>query len=90
MMQELMQTDLESLIRSYPAGIQLILKYDEVEAMYYLYYALNNDDSFKQRQIFTQRKKPKTFKDISRAIEWGRSLGFASVNFTHEWTRQNV
>lgn len=91
LMQELMQKDLESLIKSYPAGIQLILRFDDSTGDYLLFFALNNADgssSGNVQQIFTQRKKPKTFKDISRALEWGRTQGFASVTFEHSWKRQ--
>lgn len=71
------QDDIEVLL---DAGFKcdLILDFD-METNAYLIYIKNKTVI---RQVYSQRKKPRLFKDIKRAIDWGKKLGFKTVSTT--------
>lgn len=79
----LMQKDLESLIAQHPK-VELVLRFDRESQMYWVYLRVDEEESPVQ-QLYTQRKDPKTFKDISRALAWGELQGFSSVIFKQQW-----
>ena len=77
-----MQKDLQALFRAFPQGIQLVLRLDD--GLYHVFIKEQGRLSELHR-LYTQRKDPKTFTDISRALSWGERQGFSSVLFYHEW-----
>ena len=58
----------------------LILDFDLEKNAYLIYVKYQNKKIV--RQVYSQRKKPRSFKDIKRAIDWGKQLGFKTVSTT--------
>lgn len=77
-----MQKDLETLFKNYPQGVQLVLRFED--DLYHVFIKVQGRLGEPNR-LHTQRKDPKTFTDIGRALSWGERQGFSSVLFYHEW-----
>jgi hypothetical protein len=84
----LVQKDLQSLLQGHPAGVRLVLKFDQTENLYNVFFGMLNVDGEQDgeaQRLYTQRKAPKTFTDLNRAVRWGREQGFTDVIFHHRW-----
>lgn len=64
------------------AGIELemILDYQAVGTGYFHIYVRHNNGEV-VRQVYTQRNIPRKFRDLHRALDWGKSLGFKRIEF---------
>ncbi|WP_287962422.1 hypothetical protein [Alcanivorax sp.] len=65
------------------SDLELILNHEIDEkggSLYELYVTYHNGK--KIRQIYSQRGNPRSFKDVHRAIDWGKSFGFNSVHLS--------
>ena len=81
-MKVVMQKDLKSLIEANPNGVEMILTFSD--GLYHVFFKAQGEEGKPQR-LYTQRKDPKTFIAISRALLWGEVQGFKSVTFFHQW-----
>lgn len=75
---------LDELIRFSGYDVNMILQYDSEEEGGYLIYAKYHNGQV-TRQVYTQRNTPRNFKDIQRAIDWGKRIGFKSVTLVIEY-----
>ncbi|MES2663947.1 MAG: hypothetical protein V4629_11670 [Pseudomonadota bacterium] len=60
--------------------IDLILKFSSLECTFFTYAKFVNKPVV--RQILTQRHDPRNFKNIHRAMNWAKNIGFKSVHMT--------
>ena len=81
------QKDLELLIDVSPKGIELVLEYEIKDESYLVSIRILESRDSEKIPMHTQRGSRKTFKDISRALSWGESQGFASVCFYRKWKK---
>jgi hypothetical protein len=71
---------LDELIRYSGYDVHMIMQYvldDENKGMFLIYAKYHNSQI--TRQVYTQRNKPRSFRDAQRAIEWGKRIGFKSA-----------
>ena len=80
----LMQKDLEALIAQHDS-VELVLKYEQKHRMYEVFVLVLDDKDAEEQRLYTQRKDPKTFRDLHRALHWGERQGFSSVIFQQQW-----
>lgn len=69
---------LDELIKLPSLNIQLILQPDTEDDGKVIYYLFAQYGGKTIRQIFNQRKQPRKFKDIQRALDWGKRVGFGA------------
>lgn len=74
---------LDELIRFSGYKVDMILQYSP-EDQAYLIFAKYHQNQL-TRQVFTQRNTPRKFKDIGRAIIWGKRIGFSSVSLVMDY-----
>ena len=65
------------------AGFPVDLHLDYEGGFYYIYV----EYSGRKRQLFTQRDKPRRFKAILRALDWGKRLGLRSASMYLEYSK---
>ena len=73
------QEEIENLLGA-GFNFDLILDFDLDKNAYLIYVKYHNKKII--RQVYSQRKRPRAFKDIKRAIDWGKKLGFKTVSTT--------
>ncbi|HHF0534541.1 TPA: hypothetical protein ACPHXL_003502 [Vibrio alginolyticus] len=78
---------LDELIRYSGYDVHMILQYvrDEDDKGIFLIYAKYHNGQV-TRQVYTQRNTPRNFKDVQRAIDWGKRIGFKSVTLTIDYS----
>lgn len=69
---------LDELIKLPSLNIQLIVQPDTDDDGKLVYYLFAQYGGKIIRQICGQRKQPRKFKDIQRALAWGKRVGFGS------------
>lgn len=71
---------LDELISISGYSVDMILQFvpDEGRGYFHIFAKYQNGQIV--RQIYTQRKEPRRFKDIDRALRWGKTIGFKSVS----------
>jgi len=59
--------------------VDLLLEYrlDDLEGGYYYVFVSYLNGKMK-RQVYSHRNKPRRFKDVGRAIDWGKKSGLVS------------
>lgn len=77
------QEDIEILLGA-GFNFDLILDFDLEINAYLIYVKYHNKTVI--RQVYSQRKKPRAFKDIKRAIDWGKKIGFKTVSTTIKYS----
>ena len=82
-----LQKDLDLLLDVSPKGVQLVLDYDPSSESYLVSIVILGSKNDDQIPMLTQRGLRKSFKDWSRAISWGESMGFTSVFFYRQWKK---
>lgn len=75
---------LDELIRFSGYTVDMMLQYVPEDNGGYLIYAKYQHGQV-VRQVYTQRNTPRRFKDLQRAIDWGKRIGFRSVALTIEY-----
>src|SRR5690606_41621884 len=75
---------LDELIRFSNYTVDMILQYVPEDRGYFLIYVKYHQNQI-VRQVYTQRNAPRKFKDLQRAINWGKRMGFRSVSLTIEY-----
>lgn len=78
--QPLDKNALDELIKFSGYSVDMILKYEtspENGGAFYIYVRYNKNQII--RQVYSQRKSPRSFKSVERAIDWGKKIGFRSV-----------
>jgi hypothetical protein len=76
---------LDELIRFSGYAVDMILQYVPDDKGYFLIYAKYHKGQV-TRQVYTQRNTPRKFKDVQRAIDWGKRIGFKSITLSIEYT----
>lgn len=78
---------LDELIRYSGYDVYMILQYvrNKNEKGFFLIYAKYHNNHV-TRQVYTQRRTPRKFKDLQRAIDWGKRIGFKSVTITIDYS----
>jgi hypothetical protein len=76
---------LDELIRFSGYTVDMILQYVPEDSGSFLIYAKYHQNQI-VRQVFTQRNTPRKFKDLHRAIDWGKKIGFRSVSLVVEYS----
>ena len=76
---------LDELIRFSGYDVHMILQYVQEEKGTFLIYAKYHNGQV-TRQVYTQRNTPRKFKDIQRAIDWGKRIGFKSVALSIDYS----
>jgi len=66
----------------------MILQYSSDIEGYNIYVRYNQGRI--TRQVYTQRKQPRSFKDLQRAIDWGKTIGFNTVSLTIDYSDYNT
>lgn len=66
---------LDELIKFSGYTADMLLQYEPDDGGYYLIYAKYQSGAV-VRQVYTQRNSPRKFKDLRRAIDWGKRIGF--------------
>ncbi|PCS24024.1 hypothetical protein [Candidatus Enterovibrio escicola] len=76
---------LDELIRYSGYDVHMILQYTpgEGKGVYLIYAKYHNEQV--TRQVYTQRNTPRNFKDIKRAIDWGKRIGFVTITLTIDY-----
>ncbi|EJG1004483.1 MULTISPECIES: hypothetical protein [Vibrio] len=76
---------LDELIRYSGYDVHMILQYthEEGKGVYLIYAKYHNGQV--TRQVYTQRNTPRNFKDIQRAIDWGKRIGFRTITLTIDY-----
>jgi hypothetical protein len=64
-------------------SLDMILQYVPEDKGYYLIFSKYPNKNL--RQVYTQRNTPRKFKDLQRAIVWGKRMGFRSVTITIDY-----
>lgn len=57
--------------------IDMVLDFDPDISAYLVYVKYNKNQI--TRQVISQRQYPRQFKDLSRAVDWGKRTGFRSM-----------
>lgn len=70
---------LEDLMKRSRISVELVLEIDPQSRSSYLVFA-KYDKGRIVRQVFTQRGAPRRFKDLRRALAWGKQLGFSRAS----------
>ena len=65
------------------SSLDMILQYVPEDKGYYLIFSKYPNKVV--RQFYTQRNTPRKFKDLQRAIIWGKRMGFRSVTITIDY-----
>lgn len=82
-----LQKDLDLLLDVSPQGVELVLDYEASTDSYLVSIVILGSKNDDQIPMLTQRGSRKTFKDLSRALSWGESMGFTSVYFYRRWKK---
>ena len=70
-------TTLDELIKQSCFEVDVMLSYDEESDSYEIFVKYNEGNII--RQVYTQRNTPRNFKNLDRAVAWGKSMGFKSL-----------
>lgn len=60
-------------------AVDMLLEYVPDDGGCYLIYVKYHQGQV-TRQVYNQRNKPRNFRNIERAIDWGKRMGFRSVS----------
>jgi hypothetical protein len=74
----LVKSTLDELMKFSGYTVDMILQYVPDDDHYLIFARYNQNKII--RQVFTQRNAPRTYRNVQRAVEWGKSIGFSSVN----------
>ena len=80
----LSQSLIDELISFSGNTVDMILQYVPEDKGYYLIFSKYPNKTV--RQVYTQRNTPRKFKDLQRAIVWGKRMGFRSATITIEYS----
>lgn len=76
---------LDRLIQLSGMKIDLLIRCDPDDSGSFLLFAKYYQNQI-TRQIYTQRNTPRKFRSLERAVEWGRTMGFRSVNMSMDYS----
>lgn len=79
---------LDELIKYSGYRVDMHLRYEKpnnAKSGYYIIFAKYHQGQV-VRQVYTQRQSPRNFKNLQRAVDWGKKIGFSSICLNIDYT----